>query len=423
MNTKRFWTLDEEDRDVVDRLAVGLGRKPARVLAYLVCRAEQEDAPATMLEIRIGTDLNRKTVADSLSRLRDRELIARTTLSDGSRGRPPKAWAPTMGRERIIGPTYDRHAASLIRRAASVHNGEAKDGGLDVDTAIERDLTLALNWHPNGLHAPFYAARAADEYDDRGVSVAFDHREGSRRALDAVTADEATVCVVGAATVARARTAGEPVIPLAVVYQRAMTVLYTARELFGEELRSVEQLRGRRIGMPECSETGVLGRLFLSQADVEEDVTFVDTEGEEREALLADEADVVTGTFSDPRMLTARGLTADTLHVADHFPIYGPTLVTRADALREHREVLRRFLAGTLDGWSVTRRAPGRAATAVAAVSGDPKGRTRRTVERAVEEFGESEAVRGRGWGWQRPEMWDRLSTALAQGALLRKVA
>ncbi|MFC7007464.1 ABC transporter substrate-binding protein [Halalkalicoccus salilacus] len=245
-----------------------------------------------------------------------------------------------------------------------------------------------------------------------------EHYRGSRQALDAVLSGEADVGVVGAATVVRAREAGDPIMPIAVLYQRAMTTLYTTREAFGGPLSSVDQLRGRRIGTPAGSETDVLGRLFVSQTAIADTIRFVDTGGEEQRALVSGTVDVVTGSFSDPRQLELRGATVDSILVADHFPIYGPTLVVEEETLFERAALLRRFLVAMMRGWVGARRSDGAVRT-IAAESDESPEEVRRTFEQAIEEFGTTETVRNHGWGWQRVETWDRLETALRQGGLL----
>lgn len=418
MHERAFRVLDGDDAPVVDRLAAGVGRDAAEVLAYLALRAQREDDPASGVHLEVGTGLNRTAVRDAVKRLESADLIERATVSASGRGRPPAAWRPVGDLERVTREAYEFHAAELV--------GHARDRfELDVTESPDRqpdgagnEVGLALNWHPNGLHAPVYAAVADGWYDAFDVDVRVDHHEGSRRAVERVRDGTADVGLAGAATVVRAREAGEPVVPVAVLYQRSMTVLYTVREVFGEPLESVEQLRGRSIGMPPRSETRVLGRLLLTRA-VDDDVSIVDTDGEERDALLRGAADVVSGSVTDPERLDDRGLTVDALLVSDHFPVYGTAVIVEETALAERAEPLRAFLAGTTGGWAAARADPNAAADRVAAVGECSPRLARRTFERAAAEFGESEAVRDRGWGWQRRRTWDRLRIALEQGELL----
>lgn len=421
MRSRTFWVLDDADRPVVDDLAVGLGRASARVLAYLLLRAERADDPATTLRLRVGTGLSRSPISDAVARLEADELIERSTVDTDATGRPPSAWTPTTDLAASRRRAYDAHATALLERAETIFEPSATGSESDSARSGASELSVALNWRPNGLHVPFYAAVETGWYDEYGADVEFDHREGSRRAVDAVAAGDADVGLAGAATVLRARAAGVPVVPIAVLYQRAMAVLYSTREVFGAELRSVDQLRGRRIGMPARSETGVLGRLFVSQAALEDDLEIEETGGEERTALLSGDADVVTGSITDPRELERRGKTVDALFPTDHFPIYGPTIVARERALERRRPSLEAFLAGTVGGWAEAIRGADRAAERIAERGDDRPDRVRETFERALEEFGHSDDTRERGWGWQRERTWDRLRTALEQGGLLAR--
>lgn len=415
MRTREFWALDGDDRGVIDRLEPGVGDDGARVLAYLLLRAELEDDPATELVLRIGTGLNRSAITSAIDRLESAGVLERTTVRTDAPGRPPAAWHPIADGKPVARRLYRHHAGRLLEHAREMWG---VDPTSEPRTTEER-LSLGLNWHPNGLHVPFYAAKRSNRFEEFALSVDIEHHGGSRQALDAVLSGAADVGLVGAATVARARAAGEPVVPIGVAYQRAMAVLYTTRETFGEALTGVERLRGRRIGMPARSETRVLGRLFLNQVALDGSVRIVDTTGEERNALLSGDVDVVTGSFSDPRELERRDMTVDTLAVADHFPIYGPTLVVRERTLSARDRLLQGFLAGTTAGWADARLDAMPAATRIADLAGSSPDRVIRTFEEASREFGGGEAVSENGWGWQREATWERLRTALEQGALL----
>lgn len=427
MEVRTFPVLSDDDEAFVDRLGAGLGERPARVLAYLLLRAERDDVgdgPATLLTVRVGTGLARSAVTDALSELEDRGLVTATTVRDETKGRPPRAWEVPYDREAAPGRVYDRHADRLLRRARaafdvggeSAGDGARSGGAVDEsdagdDDATDRELSVGLNWTANGLHLPLFAAAGRGEYADRGLSVAFDEHGGSSASLAAVVSGEADVGVAGAVSLVEARRRGEPVVPLALLFQRAMTVLYAERDRFEGGLETVEQLRGRRVGMPVESEAGRLGRLFLAQSGVLSDVELVDLAGEERLALRSGEADAVTGSFSDPRALREEGVPVDSLRVADQFPIYGPSLVATEGTLRRRPELLTSFLAGTVAGWAAATRRPHDVPTTdECALEADE----RRTFERAAAEFGVNAAVRENGWGWQDREEWQRLETALS---------
>ncbi|MCO8244236.1 ABC transporter substrate-binding protein [Haladaptatus sp. AB643] len=426
MRVREFPVLGEADRSVVDRLACGIGEPAATVLAYLLCRREEfTTEPASLLAVRIGTGSNRKAVRNALAELTERELIEATTVRDETPGRPATRWRATGSVEETVEAVYDEHANELLARVGAFPNRPESNAVAELDSTVpdapishatNASFSLALNWRPNGLHAPLFVADETGLYEKWGLSVRFDAHEGSRAALDGIVSDTADIAVSGAATVLRARAEGEQIVPVALLFQHAMTAIYGLRTTFDGPLERAEQLRGLRIGMPSTAETGLLGRLFLSQGGVLNDVEIVDLRGEERAALLSGAVDAVTGSFSDPRKLRDDGISVESIPVAERFPLPGPAIVTSERTLSEREPELAAFLAATTAGWTTARQNPSRVEEAVEAhddAEPSSPSRERRTFEAAVEEFGTTDAVRNFGWGWGEAELWNRLATAL----------
>jgi ABC-type nitrate/sulfonate/bicarbonate transport system substrate-binding protein len=425
MDTREFPVLADEDGELIERLSIRLSDDAARLLTYLLLRKETErftDEPVTRLAIRIGTSLNRETAAEGLAALEERDLATATTVQNEARGRPPKAWRAPEDTETTVRRADEAHATALLGQAQTVAAALGSESRMEAETtdeSISERVRLGLNWLPNPLHAPFFLAASSGGYNERGVDVALSHYRGSGRALDDLTAGTVDVALAGAATTVQARQAGQSILPIALLFQRAMAVLYTTRAAFGERFESAEQLRGRRVGMSSTSETGLLGRLFLSQAGILEDVTVVDITGEERAALRSGRADVVAGSFADPRQVRAAGCAVDSLLVADQFPMYGPALVTTEQTLCERRPTLERFLAGTVAGWAEAVRRPAAAVRAVEHDENECVDSDLQTFERAVRGFATGGAVEKHGWGWHRAAGWNRLVTALNHAGLL----
>jgi ABC-type nitrate/sulfonate/bicarbonate transport system substrate-binding protein/predicted transcriptional regulator len=422
MDTHEFPVLTDGDRELIEQCAVGLDNDVARVLAYLLLRKEQfTEKPATRLAIRVGTSLSRRTVTTALNRLEERELITTTTIQNRTRGRPPKAWHTNVDRDETMRRVYKQHSQSLLEQAETVAVTLGMESCDESSQHTHSDqLCLGLNWSPNALHAPFFLALSSGHYERSNLTLSIEQYSGSEYALDSVASGTTDIALAGAATVLRARAAGIPVVPLTLLFQRAMTVLYTTRDTFGERFDSTEQLRGRCVGMPDRSETGVLGRLFLSQAGVLDDVTIVDVAGEEQAALRSESVDVVTGSFSDPDRMRTEGFTVDSLLVADQFPIYGLGAVVTEQTLRERQSVLKRFLKGTITGWAEAIQQPTTAVNALDVEGENTIERERQTFEQAASEFAASSAVDKNGWGWQQTDGWQHLQTALDQVGLLR---
>ncbi|WP_435069140.1 ABC transporter substrate-binding protein [Haloplanus sp. C73] len=418
MRVREFPILGDEDESTVEAFATGLDREAARVLTYLVAREESEQfsgEAASRLAVRVGVDLGRGRVSDALGTLTDLGLVTETTVDSEAPGRPPKGWRADAGRADTAARVRALHADALLDQAATVAATLGDDFDATDGSAIPDDsgsISVGLNWDPNGLHAPLFAGT----YD---LDVTFTGCRGSHAALSAVADSDVDVGLAGAATLLRAHASGHDVVPLALCYQRAMVVLYTTRSAFDGPLRSVEDVRGRRVAMPAGSETGALGRLFLSQAGVVDDVTVIRADGEERAALLDGDADVATGVFTDPLELEGMGHDVDSVLLADHFPVPGPAFVVRRETLRNRPDALRGFLEGAMDGWATARTDPAAAATAVAEQCGAPLDDERRKLEQALDRFAGGDAVAKNGWGWHSADTWERLRVALDQAAAL----
>jgi ABC-type nitrate/sulfonate/bicarbonate transport system substrate-binding protein len=420
VRVREFPVLGDEDERTVEAFATGLDREAARVLAYLVGREGSDrfaGEVASRLAVRVGVDSGRERVSDVLSTLTDLGLIEETTVDSEAPGRPPKGWRADADRDRTLARVRRLHAEALLERAATVAGTLGDD--VDIDPTESTDgvhpIEVGLNWAPNGLHAPLFAST----YADHGVDVAFTGCRGSRVALSAVADGDVDIGLTGAATFLRGHAAGHDLVPLALYYQRATVVLYTTRSAFGGPLRSVEDVRGRRVAMPDGSETGALGRLFLAHAGVVDDVTVVPAKGEERAALLDGDADVATGVFTDPLELEAEGHDVDSVLVADHFPVPGPALVVRRETLRDRPAALRGFLQATMGGWTDATADPEAAVEALGGRGDDPPAAERYKLEQALDRFAGGDAVEKHGWGWHSPETWQRLRIALDQADVL----
>lgn len=418
MDRRAFPVLSSEEDPHIDRLAAGLGDTAARVFVYLWRRSTASDVEtdaATEMAIRIGTGSSRNAIQTAIGQLEERELVESAAVEASQPGRPPNAWRVTRTFSSAAGLVYDQHAEHLLDQSRAIQPWDSDSDAIDdrwADTEGET-LTVGLNWSPNELQLPLFAAEDGGCYSDRGLSVEWQPFAGSAPSIEAVLSGEVTLGVAGAATVTRARARDRPLVPIATVFQRPMVVLYTTRDVFGERFETVEQLRGRTVGMPVESETGILARLFLTQAGVLDDVTVADLDGEESDALVSGAVDVVTGIFSDPIRLESTDAAVDSIHVADQYPIYGPTIVTSETALRTRRASISRFLAGTTAGWALANLEPRKVALELVGETDRDAGRMTDIFRHAVSEFGLTEDVSRFGWGWQESEPWNRLETAM----------
>jgi len=277
MQPSEFWVMDDDDEKLVADLELGLGRSPLGSLAYLVRRVEDdriEEPRARQLEIRLGTGLGKRAVGVALSTLSDRGLVTESTLE--SEQGPPKAWSTEHTVETAMYDAYATRAAELtdaVRAALP-----------DPETAERGPLRLGLNWQPNGLQVPFYAAQIEEKYDLADVEVEFVHYSGSERALQAVASGEIDVGIVGAAVLTDARQqrrVSRPARrPLSAGHDRVVHDAIVVRRATDRERPAPRSLHR------PVAEYGnaTAGRTVPPQAGVADDVEILETTGEESTA-------------------------------------------------------------------------------------------------------------------------------------------
>ena len=417
MRYRKLAVLDEDDRELTDVLGMGMSRDVATVLTYLLQRTRMdsiERTAATRLEIQVGTGLGRDATISATNELGERSLVETTTVTPPDREHRRKGWRAVSGFEATISAVFAAHATRLRNRGSA----QARRFG-GAPTAPDRSrnepdsdsLSVALNWEPNAVHFPLLTAQQAGIYQETGLSVSLDANRGSGEAVRSVVDGDHPLGIAGPLTLLRAIREGEGIVPLAVLYQRSMVVLYTLGSVFGTSFDSIDQLAGRRLAIAADSEPGRIATVVLSQQGLLDDVELVNVSGEEREALQAGTADVAVGVFTDPIALENEGQDADEVPIATGFPIPGPALVAHTDAIQCRESAIDRFLEATMHGWARGLREPAAVAADMGSVAVGPTGAE--VVDALITRFGTDATARRHGWGWQASDAWDRVAETL----------
>lgn len=218
------------------------------------------------------------------------------------------------------------------------------------DPAAERvALTIGLTYIPNVQFSPFYVALESGLFTDQGLDVTLRHHGAQEDAFgallggneDAVFAsgDEAVVASAGGATVATFSTS----------FQQFPGVLLAPA---GSGISTVEDLRGRTIGLPGhfgSSYYTVLAALHLAGLGPD-DVTLQDIGFTQVTALTAGRVDVVVGYANNETVQFATaGFDVVEIPVQDPAEptLVGPGLVTTPGRLDD--DVLARINAAVLE--------------------------------------------------------------------------
>ncbi|NHN58385.1 MULTISPECIES: ABC transporter substrate-binding protein [Halorussus] len=283
-------------------------------------------------------------------------------------------------------------------------------------------VSLLLNWKPNGLHIPYYAARARGYYEEQGVNLTrIKSGQGSDFAAKQVGLGNAPLAVTGASQVLNINTRGLNPQSVGVVMQRSPVVVFTTSDAFGGPMDRVDQLAGKTVGTGPGM-VRILTKLLLERKGVLSEVELVDTGFDTVQQLLSGKIDAAGGVFADA--VTARRQAGEvySIPVAETIPSYGHVVAANSQFAADNPETVRGFLNATARGAAWATDNPERATDHL--VEANPAISETADVQRAkwVEMAGDyvlSDAVRRRGWGWSDAQPWQTMYEALRDAELL----
>ncbi len=212
-------------------------------------------------------------------------------------------------------------------------------------------VTVQLKWVHQAQFAGFYAADKEGFYADETIDVALKPGGPDRPVAD-LTADlvdgQTDFAIVGGDHLLAARARGEPVVAIAVIFQRNP---YVYASLEGSDIERPQDLVGKKVMIApgaEIQHQALLRKLGVAPADIEE-IPFV----RDVSPLTTDQIDAHmvyrTGTGL---AFDETGYEMNWLWVEDYgIHLYADTLITREGLIRRDPDLVERFLRATLKGW------------------------------------------------------------------------
>ena len=254
-----------------------------------------------------------------------------------------------MNNNRIVVLSLAAVAAAVGIWAFATRNGGDGD---ELD-----QVSLVLNWVPNGTHAAYYAAADQGFYRDEGLEVKILEGSGSGTAVKVVGAGREEFAVASAESVAIGRSKGIPVVSLAALYQRNPVCLLSLTE---SGITKPEDLVGKKMGVKFGSSTFPLYEAITKTRGIDRESIEEIAVGPGIEPLLAGKVDAMNGHIdNEPVQVRHQGKSVETILYHDlGIRTYGMCLLSSEEVLKEKGDVARRFVRATLKGWGVRHREP-----------------------------------------------------------------
>jgi NitT/TauT family transport system substrate-binding protein len=210
-------------------------------------------------------------------------------------------------------------------------------------------VRLPMGFIPNIQYAPFYVAVERGYFAEVGIELEFDYSfETDGVAL--VGAGELPFAVVSGEQVLLARAQDLPVVYITAWFQDYPVAVVSKS---GSQIRSAEDLLGRRIGLPGLFGANYVGlRAMLNAVGIAESEVTLDSIGfNQIEALAADQQEVVVGYINnEPLQLRAQGYEVDVLAVADYVQLAANGLIGNESVIANNPDFVRDFVTAFLRG-------------------------------------------------------------------------
>jgi NitT/TauT family transport system substrate-binding protein len=237
----------------------------------------------------------------------------------------------------------------LIAGAISVGLGLAASTVATAQTPI----TFQLNWVAGGANAGFAAAVVEGYYKAAGLDVKIVEGNGSGNTAQLVASGRSQLAYADAVAISQLIAKGAPMKVLSTVYQSNPNEVSALKKT---GIKSIKDLVGKKVGVPSGSSQTTMLPLFLKANNLKEsDVNLINMPATSMvPALLQGQVDAILGSIDAYQIqLEAQGAQLDNFKFADYgVPTVSTSIFANDTYIKENPEVIKKFIAASLKGWS-----------------------------------------------------------------------
>jgi NitT/TauT family transport system substrate-binding protein len=222
-------------------------------------------------------------------------------------------------------------------------------------------VTVRLKWFNQAQFAGFYVAKDNGFYKAAGLDVNVQPGGPDFPAIQMVAGGNEQFGVTGADQILIARSKGVPVVALAVIYRRNPFVLFS---LAKSGIKTPADYVGKKVGVKIGGNEELIYRAVMAKAGIDKSkVTEIPVKFD-MTPLLSGDIDVWPGyLINEVLAAKEKGFDVNIVAPADYgIDLYADTLFTTEKMLKEKPDVVKKFVAATLQGWNAAIAAPEEAA-------------------------------------------------------------
>jgi NitT/TauT family transport system substrate-binding protein len=211
-------------------------------------------------------------------------------------------------------------------------------------------VQVRLKWLHQAQFAGFYVAQQQGFYKREGLQVMLNAGGVDFPAIQLVAVGGEQFGVTGADQIILAREKGAPVVAVAVIYQRSPMVFFALQK---SGISSPKQFEGKRVGVKLGGNEELTYRALIRNAGVDPRRVKEIPVKYDMTPLFTGQVDVWPGyTINEVIVAQEQGFEVNVIQPADYgVDLYADALFTTETTLREHPEMVRKFVKATMDGW------------------------------------------------------------------------
>lgn len=238
--------------------------------------------------------------------------------------------------------------------------------------SAQTPVTFQLNWTAGGANAGFAAALQEGFYKEAGLDVTIVQGNGSGNTAQLVASGQAQLAYADAVAVSQLIAKGAPMRVVSTIYQSNPNELIALKKT---GIKSFADLKGKTVGVPAgSSQTTMLPLLLKANGLTEQDMQLVNMPMPSMvPSLLTGQVEAILGSLDSYAIqVRAQGAEIDEYPFADYgVPTVSTSIFASNDFIQKNPEVLRKFIAASLKGWSFALDNPAKAVADVKALFPD----------------------------------------------------
>ena len=214
-------------------------------------------------------------------------------------------------------------------------------------------VTVRLKWLNQAQFAGFYYAKEANFYKDAGLDVTINPGGVDFPAVQMVTGGTEQFGVTAADQLLLAREKGIPVVCLAVIYRKS-PVVYFAKTSSG--IKTPKDFIGKKVGVKLGGNEELTYRAMLKNAGVNSESIKEIPVKYDMTPFFNDDIAVWPGyVINETIIAEEKGSAINIVWPNDYgVNMYADAIFTTEQMIKDHPEIVKKFVAATLKGWEAS---------------------------------------------------------------------